>query len=228
MGKITIKHYLNKSVKPRIEGNKELYPLYVQVIANRTNYRFKSNFPFNDGYLRESDLVTDFVISSNEAESKKLEIIINYLLESNKLDLLTAENIKIYSEILWDVINWNFGILFEKEGENLPASYPACLVSRCYFDIDETLKFTESEIETKFSEDYRYCKIGMDAIYWGMIDNEYQDLEIKKITVFDFLYGTGFERVLQAVKRNYGFHGGDEEKEYLKVLDEIKKLIFLQ
>lgn len=202
--------------------------MYVQIIVNAKNYKMKSGFPFNDGYLRETDLAQDFVINSNALEKNKIEKIVSYYQESNTIDLMTAESIKKYSESLWDLLNRNFGKLFEKESEILPSSYPSCLINRNYFDIDETLKFTESQIETKFTEDYRYCKIGMDAICWGGIfDKEYQDLGILKLTVFDFLHGHGFNNVLESIRRHHGFYGGDEEKEYLRVLDEIKKIILL-
>ena len=229
MGKITINHYLNKSVKPKIEGNKELYPLYVQIIANRTNYRLKSSFPFNNGYLRESDLMQDFVINCNNIESKKIEKTVNYLLESNRQDLLTAENIKKYSNDLWGVLNRNFGKIFEKESKVLKFNFPDVLIDKNYVEIDEVLKFTESEIETKFSNDYHYCKIGMNAISPDrLLSRGKEGLEVSKLTVFDFLFGEGYNAVLQSVKDYHGFCGGDEEKEYLRVLEEIKKIILLE
>lgn len=228
MGKITVNHYLNKAIKPRIEGNKELYPLYIQVIANRTNYRFKSNFPFYDGYLRESDLTLDFVINSIEHEKNDIERIVNYFIESNKIELITAEYIKKCSENLWDILNRNFGILFEKESENLVYSYPSVLINRNFFDIEEIITFTESEIEQKFSNDYGYCRIGMNAIKRSIFDIEFKHLEILKLTVFDYLHGKGLNLVLEAVKMDYGFFGGDEEKEYQKVLEEIRKLISIE
>jgi hypothetical protein len=229
MGKVTVNHYLNKTIKPRIEGSKELYPLYIQVIANRTNYRFKSNFPFNDGYLRESDLTQEFVIKSNEVEKKEIEKIVNYIQESDKMDLMTAEYIKKCSENFWDVLNRNFGILFENECEKLGYNCPSLLIGRNFFDIDEILTFTESDIEHKFSQNYEYCRIGMNAIRRAVIylDSEFKELELQKITVFDFLHKEGSKNVLQAVKWNHGFHTGDEETEYQKVLDEITKLISL-
>lgn len=229
MKKITINHYLNKSVKPRIKDKKEYYPLYIQVIANRTNYRFKSKFPFNDGYLRDIDLLQEFVINSIEGEKNELQKIISFMLESNQLELMTAETIKLYSNNLWDVLNNNFKILFEKECKVLPNSCPDVFLISDYYDINEILKFTESEIEYKFSEQYQKCKMGMSALLNALWDKDLKNLKIIEITVFDYLKGDGMDRVMKAVKSYNVFCGnkeGEEQKEYSDILEEIRKLIF--
>ncbi len=228
MGKITVNHYLNKAIKPRIEGNKEFYPLYIQLIANRTNYRFKSNFSYNDGYLRESDLIQDYVKSVIENEKNKIEKIVNYLIESNKNELITAEYIKKCSENLWEVLNTNFGILFEKESKSVNSSYPDALIGKNYFDINEIISFTGSEIEQTFSSEYEYCKIGMDAIKRSLFDVKLKHFEISTMIVFDFLHGSGSSVIEQAVKFNHGFHCEDEKTEYQKVIKEIEKLISIE
>lgn len=228
MGKITINHYLNKAIKPKMEGNKELYPLYIQVIVNRTNYRFKSNFPFNDGYLRDSDLKQDFVINSIEHEKRNIENIVNYFIESNKNQLITATYIKKCSENLWNVLNENFGVLFEKESQVLEYDYPSALVSRDFYDINEILIFTESEIDSKFSEEYQSCKIGVNSVYRGLLHPEFKELGLLELTVFDFLHGNGYNLVLKAIKQNYLISSSDSETEYKQVMKQIEKLIFLE
>jgi len=230
MGKITVKHYLNKSLTPRKEGNVELYPLYIQVIVNRTNYRFKSNFPFRDGYLRESDLLDLFVQNINENERKDIERVVEYLQQKGDLELLTSENIKRYTEKLWDVLNRNFSILFEKESDNINRDIPSVLVNRGFFDIREVLTFTESDIEQRFSENYNYCIIGLNALWNELILNTNKDLRLSEMTVFDFLYKNKYESILKVIKCHYGFHGTNEEREdeYIKVIDELKKLVELK
>lgn len=53
MKKITIKHYLNTAAKPeRIRGGVTAYPLYLQIVTNRTNQKIKSFF---DVYMSEGD-----------------------------------------------------------------------------------------------------------------------------------------------------------------------------
>ena len=53
MGKITVKHYINKDLKP-VGG---LYPLYVQIIYNRKVYKIKSFITIFE-YVNEEILKT--------------------------------------------------------------------------------------------------------------------------------------------------------------------------
>ncbi|BDX39327.1 hypothetical protein CYCD_26820 [Tenuifilaceae bacterium CYCD] len=231
MGKITINHYLNKSLSPRIEGNSETFPLYVQVIVNRTNYRFKSNFSYYDGYMRERDLLDPFIKGLLEREKEEIYKIVDYLQVNNQLELLNSENIKFYSEILWDVLNRKFSILFEKESKVLKATYPGCLISRNFFDIDEALTFFESSIEDRFSDDYYYCKLGMEAMRNELIfESHFQHSELYAITVFDFLHRNGVEYIISIVKKHHSFNMSteqEENKEYGKVIDGLKKILSL-
>ncbi len=230
MGKITINHYLNKSLSPRIEGNSELYPLYVQVIVNRTNYRFKSNFSYYDGYIRERDLADQFVKSFLDREKEDILKIVDYLQVNNQLELLNSESIKFYSEILWDVLNRKFSILFEKESEVLKAIYPSCLTNRNFFDIDEALVFFQSSIDDRFSDDYHYSKIGMQALRNALIFERHKDLELYKMTVFDFLHMNGEKFIVELVKDYHTFQKGteqEENQEYKKVIDGLKKILSL-
>ncbi len=227
MGKITVKHYLNKAIKPRIEGNKELYPLYVQVIANQTNFRLKSNFPFGDGYLKDSDLIQEFVKNSIELEEQKIKRIVKYIIESKDKKLLTAKYIKLCSENLWDILNKNFGTLFIKEGLKL-GWIPDTFENSTFYEIKDILTFTESDIEMKFSDDYNYSRIAMNAIWRNLFDKNREHLKIIELTVFDFFYGNGFSRVMEAVKIDYGYVGADEEGEYLKIVESLNKLILLE
>lgn len=224
MGKVTVKHYLNKTIKPRIEGNTELYPLYVQVIANRTNYRFKSSFPFNDGYIREIDLDQEFVKSCNETERKEIEKIVGFLQEKEDIKL-TSDYIRHCFENLWSTLNKNFGALFEKECEDKKLICPSVLLEKDYYDISEVLNFTETDIERKFSDKYQKCKIGLNAIYRGLFDEDDKDGNLRNMNVFDFIHGNGHDIVLNAVKKDYGIHGGNEENEYESILAELKKMI---
>jgi len=42
MGKITVIHFLNKNLKPKIINNEKHYPVYLQITRNRKNHQFKS------------------------------------------------------------------------------------------------------------------------------------------------------------------------------------------
>ncbi len=42
MGKITVKHYLNKKLKPEIKNNEKFYTVYVQITVNRITTQMRS------------------------------------------------------------------------------------------------------------------------------------------------------------------------------------------
>ena len=94
MGKITVKHYLNKTVKPRFNGKTNTYPIYVQIIANRVNYKMKSNFDYWEGYITDSDFDSDFVRNSLNKERQEIEKVVSYLIENDKTDLLNTNSFK--------------------------------------------------------------------------------------------------------------------------------------
>lgn len=230
MGKITVKHYLNKAVKPRFNGQVNIYPIYVQIIADRVNYKMKSNFSYWDGYISEADYNSDFVTNVLLQEKTEIEKVASYLIENDKDEYLNANGFKILSANLWDTLSNNFRRLFHKEADtNIKAPMPNAFVNATFYDIDEIITFTESEIEGKFSETYRYARIGMDTLLLAMLGSESKDLKIQGISVFDFLYDTDSrKRVLEAVMRGWGFHGGDERQEYENVLTALESVIFIE
>lgn len=226
MGKITVKHYLNKDLKPKKDGNNIYYPVYVQVIANRKNLKFKSNFDFFDGYLSESSIRDKFVKSLLGKESNNLKRIITYLNESNKTELINPKTLKKYSENLWDLLNRNFGILFKKEAQKLNTNYPEIMENVFYYDVKQIIEFTQSEIESEFSEEYFYCRIGMSSLYNDMLRIKNNTPMAFEYTVFDFLYSDASIVIKEVIKKHH-FFDGDEEKEHQKVITELKKLIQL-
>jgi hypothetical protein len=62
-GKISIKHYLNKRLKP-LEGDR--YPLYVQVIVKKKHTEFKSSVGYQHLYL--TDLQFNRALENNDLE----------------------------------------------------------------------------------------------------------------------------------------------------------------
>lgn len=230
MGKITIKHYLNKSIKPRFDGASNAYPLYVQIIVNRTNYKMKSNFSFWDGYIKEEDFNTEFIQLVIKKEKEKLELIVGYLIEHNKTQFLNADSFKKLSAPLWEYLNENFWTIFTKEGAYIyKSSLPSAFYNTTFYEIDDIINFTSSEIENKFSEKYKYLRIGMGALQNAYLGNKNQDLRINLISVFDFIIGDGAEKVLEAIYRYHGFYTGNinnDEIEYNKVIEAITDFIF--
>lgn len=228
MGKITVKHYLNKQIKPKIENKREAYPLYVQVIANQTNYRFKSDFSLANGYMTELDLTNEIVVRYMESERKNIEHIVSYLMENGMENLLTAKHIKRCTESVFQLANSKFGTLFEKESKVLSFPMPDLLFDKTYFEIVAVLNFTGSHIESDFSEDYRDCRIAMDSLERGIFEQSFSDLRITNMKVFDYIYMGGSNKVLEAIKRHHGIISTspeDSEKEYQKILEQLTKLI---
>lgn len=94
MDKITIKHYLNKKLKPFIYKGSMGYPVYVRVSFGRTNYRFKSQWitqewsemDFNANsdikalVKYEADIINDILTTVNNKDEINLKVIVgNYL-----------------------------------------------------------------------------------------------------------------------------------------------------
>lgn len=228
MGKITVNHYLNERLKPKYEGERKLYPLYVQVIVNRTNYKFKSNFMFYDGYLSQIDLSKEFVQKILQDEKERIIKIVDSLQESGKLDLIKKPDyLKTCSDYLWDVLNRKYSIYFENECKKIGKEIPSILMNSDFYEINEVLVFTESEIDAKFSNEYQYCKMGMGAIMDRFFNKATENLSLAKLTVFDLLHGEGENKVMQAIKEYHPYIGGDSETEYEKVKNEIIKLALL-
>ena len=230
MGKITVKHYLNKDVKPKFNGISNTYPLYVQIIANRVNYKMKSNFDFFFFYIRDIDFDSPFIQNVIKKEKETIETVVAYLLENNKKEFMNADSFKRLSADLWSYLNNNFWKVFSKEANNvIQKPYPNALYNTTFYDIDEILSFTQSEIEQNFSEEYRYLRIGMDSLEDALTNKEKSYLGIGKMTVFVFFFGAGRKNVLEAICKYHGFYGGteeDEKNEYKKVMRALENLCF--
>ena len=84
---------LNKTVKPIFNGSNNTYPLYVQVIADRVNYKMKSNFEYWNGYVGESDFNTPFIQRYLDREKEEIIRVVSFLIENGENDLLNAANI---------------------------------------------------------------------------------------------------------------------------------------
>lgn len=226
MKKVTINYYLNKRINPIIQGNTKLYPLYVQIIANQKNYKMKSNIPFNNGYFDDTIFVNSFLASIMEDEKNIFLKIVSYLIENNKTNLLKANIIKRYSESLWTYLDNNFYLLFEKEVINLKLHYPKLLENASFSDIAEVLVFAESEIEFKFTEKYQICKNGLNAFYSSFFNKDLKELDLMNMTIFDFLYINGKEKVLKAIRKTIILDNeSTNEREYNKIINEIENLI---
>ncbi|WP_370402803.1 hypothetical protein [Tenacibaculum dicentrarchi] len=116
--KITVKHYLNTNLKPIKENGKNTYPVYVQIIYNSTNFKFKSENSFFK-YLSKGDLQQKIFTTFLNSELERIKKTVN-LLSENDEKLLTSKNINRLSKPLHIIIENNFKKLIEKEIKDAP------------------------------------------------------------------------------------------------------------
>lgn len=144
MEKITIQHFVNKNLNPRIENNKKKFPLYVQVITLRRHLRFKSNNKYFE-YLSDDELSNEYVEKMLLSEKECLETIVRDLINCDRKDLITSKNLSFYSQNLFDIIDNKFCKLLQQESSEVKMFVPDILLSATYSDIDEIINFFGSE-----------------------------------------------------------------------------------
>lgn len=116
MGKITIKHYLNKKLNSTLENGIQTHPVYVRVIYNRKNNNFRSEI-ITKPLLNEFDFEKNKqVLQEIQYETELINAVIQYGEETQKesfsignrvCDLLQSFNISIAHDF--------FGSMIEKE-----------------------------------------------------------------------------------------------------------------
>ncbi len=116
MGKITIKHYLNKKLNPILENGIPTHPVYVRVIYKRRNNNFRSEI-ITKPFLNELDFEQkEQVLQEIQYETDLINAVIKYGEETQKdsfsignriCDLLQSFNISIAHDF--------FGSMIEKE-----------------------------------------------------------------------------------------------------------------
>lgn len=92
MGKITVKHYLNKRLKPEIDDfdKSKYYPLYLTITVQSKNIKRRSNI--ND-FVTEKDFENDFI--SIPETKRRAEYESNLITRIIKLFLYDIENKKV-------------------------------------------------------------------------------------------------------------------------------------
>ena len=94
MGKITISHYLNKKLAPKIIEGEKLYPVYVRAGFLRNNTKFRTK---NFSFLSDKDFNNKKIINALQVEKETLEYVITNLIKQGKADLITAKYLKLHS-----------------------------------------------------------------------------------------------------------------------------------
>ena len=215
MGKITVKHYLNKGLNPRIVNNKKQYPVYIQVFVLGKSLRFKSANHFFE-YMSEADFENGLISNVLSIEREDIEKIVNSLISIGKPDLITSKNLNFYSQNAVDVIDNNFNKLLDIESNENSKFIPSMLLSATYSEIRELIYFYNDE--SPIADIGYNVKDCLDAL------NQLWDYTTKEIVlVFDFFYGDKFERFMRDLRI---WADGDAEKAN-RLIQSIQKLLSL-
>lgn len=211
MEKITVQHFVNKDLIPRIENGKRKYPLYVQVIALRKNLRFKSNNNYFV-YLSESELDNEFAKSMLQHEIDTIEYIVRDLIDIDKKELITSKNLGMYSQNLNDIIQDKFCKLLLREHEETGEFVPNILLSSSYDDINEIIFFyNDDKPIISISEKTRYCLKAIEAIY--------DETQKGQFYVYDLFYGKKQEVIKHEINHYTGFDEKETERMILSLQD---------
>jgi len=149
MGKITVKHYLNKRFKPTIIKNVECFPVYIQVIHNRINVQFKS---FRIGKISENDFNYFLNELHNEMSSEKN--IITAIIEYKK-DINLNEIPKIFDFYGKPLLN----LLISEIGFYISDKLSQKWI---YKDLISILNYTDVNINNIFKIVEKYSKIQLE------------------------------------------------------------------
>lgn len=210
MGKITVKHYINKDLKP-VGG---LYPLYVQIIYNRKVYKIKSFITIFE-YVNEEILKTLKTSVVLEQEIRDIERTILDLEKQGK-GKVTSKNITQFAKPFTEIVEDNFCKVIKKE---LPEA-PYFLTSSKFSDIDDLLFFFGIDFAT-VSKKINILLSNIENLKIEMYKTDKYFLGI------DFYNGENLEKIKDKIL-NYVLQFGDEDEvkeEAEKVLQYFRELI---
>lgn len=201
MGKITVKHYVNKSLKQNATNGKEQYPVYVQVIALSKNLKFKSNNGFFE-YMSEDSLNNNMVQSILRDEALIIENVVEDLIKKGRDEQVTSKLISLYTRDLNNIIDANFCKLINEERKDTNKFVPNVILGASYFEINELVFFwNESSPLEEISSNIDCCYNAIRAIY--DIRRE------KRFIVYDLYEGTQKDEILEMINMCNNF---DEEE----------------
>lgn len=119
--KITVKHYLNTSIKEYDEIGDKIYPIYVQVTYNRKNTKFKSKIPYCPHDTLFSTVIFDnfnsyeeYFKSTTESDFEKnltrdlnlIKWLTNVYVNANPNNFDISELPKIYQQKSYELNNF--------------------------------------------------------------------------------------------------------------------------
>jgi len=210
LSKITVKHYLNTNLKPKIENGLEKFPVYIQVIFNRKIYKFKSENVYFE-YLDKTQIIDGLFTGLLNSELKRVERCVNLIAKHDE-KLLTSKDIYKLSKPLSRVIEKNFCKLIEYEIKDLPR----ILINASYSAINEILLFLNAfhELNTK-SEKVRNVITCLNIIGYPNNFNYYN----MDYCVVDLYLGHNFLIIYNDLESESG-----DEKRANKLLSDFRQL----
>lgn len=190
MGKVTIKHYLNKSIATK----EPKYPLYVQIIANRNNYKMKCDFPFGDGFFSDNDLQSPLLQEFIKKDAERLNSMLSYLLDNDLTIYISAEYIRLFSMNIAQVYTEKFAFLIDAEDKHAPETFHD-------LEIESLLEIIDyAGSDSTYSQYYHDCKNLFD------VTRLKGNADMMNISVFDYLFNQAvrerFLRELNSGSRN--------------------------
>lgn len=189
MAKITIKHYLNTNLKSKIENGIEVFPVYVQVIYNRSVLKFKSDNAFFE-YLNQDLLDSEAVKLFLSSEIKNIERCVN-LVSLNAPELLTSKDIYRLSKPLHHLIEDNFKKLIKIE---IPDS-PKVLTELSYTSLNELLFFLDGYFKLdEASEKVKNVRTAINCLGYFRL----KDYNINYI-VADLYFGENYKEIYENI-----------------------------
>jgi len=229
--KITVKHYLNTDLKPKLHG---LYPTYVRVTFERKNLRFKSVF-----LSKYYDLEFDF---NNESTKRRIDYetkLINFSIDKlqNKNDVskvlprLSESILNIVKSEFYTDVAFEFSFYEEFEKELFKIIENTAEINK------EALKYIVEINHKTDSNFYKYLKTDLinnveirnfiefvksildfvEINYNKTVDlNKYEPNKIT-LNCFEWKYNNGNEMFLKFIKSN--------NKNFDKEIKELNELI---
>lgn len=222
MGKITVKHYLNKRLKPIDFENGELfYPVYVRILWGREVIRLKSVIANQTGkftdYLKEEQFnnstnsslfkietkIIEYIFSNHENHVKKKENSLSDIIEQFTLKILDILSTTIYCE--FD----NISTVFKSDSfeDNFSFSVKKHLAKSIN---NLNLNFIEKSINIDFEkfnliEDFKFIKNDISLKNICEIIKEIRLFEDKfyskeiPLNAYEWLINDGYENFLKFV-----------------------------
>ena len=206
MGKITVKHFINRDLKP-IGG---LYPLYVLVIYNRKIYKFKS-FSCVFEYVNNEilEILNEKKLLDLEIDNIERTII---ELEKQGTERITSKNIYQYAKPLKNIMQDNFSKLIKKTAPNAPAFF----LSSQFTEMQEVLDF----LDVGFFDDIKFSeKIKIIALVYENLRNIFID-NGKEILGIDFIQGSKY---FDDIRREILFYNSEFIDKFYTKTEEVLK-----